>query len=153
MSTTPQSANIGKFFKSKHTMCILVVLIIIVLCLIYMSWGSSTSNEMCGCRLQEGIQYAKRVPAKEGIKATYSVESPALKAMFEGKSKKEGLSSQFNVMKTNPAMKAIPTKTREEFQAALRNREGFSNEYMPPQVMRAAKGYTPESPFFGPINL
>lgn len=136
----PYSFTHGGFLKrNKHAVCIVMILILVVLFLIYMSWGSS-STDLCGCGVHESIQYAKRVPAKEGIKATYSVESPALKAMFE--SKKEGLSNQFNVMKTKPTMKAIPTKARE----------GFSNDFIPPQVMRSTGEYA-QSPFFGPINL
>ena len=129
---------IGDVLKNKHTMCILVVLIGVVLFLIYMSRGSTIVDDFCGCGYQEGIQYAKRVPPKEGLKSTYSVESPALKAMFEKQGKE-----QFNVMKTKTVAKAIPTKAHEK----------FSNDFVPPQVMRATGGATAQSPFFGPINL
>lgn len=133
---------------SRTTYVLLFALLVIVGFRIYNTYNPH--NSRCDC--MEGIQYAKRVPAKEGLKSTYSVESPALKAMFE---KNKDMSSQFNIMKTKSVEKDHPTKTREEFNAALKNRskEKFSSNYLPPQVMMAAKGATEANPFYGPINL
>lgn len=161
----------GQIRKHKHMMCVLIVLILFVLFLIYMSWNSSAEeDDFCGCGSHEGINYANK-KAKEGIKSTYSVESPALKSMFERKERlahKHGIAEQFNVMKTASAPKTLATKTQEytrsgrlptaqeKFQAALRNKarsEGFSNNFTPPTVMRSVKGSTPQSPFYGQINL
>jgi len=145
----------GDFLKSKHMLCILVVLIVVILFLIYMSWDSSAGIDGnscgagCGC---EGIQYAKD-KKKEGL-----YNSPALQAMlgqqkqkerlqqqYAKRVQKEGFTQQFDVMKTRTAPKVVPTKARE----------GFSNDFAPPKVFRASMsgGSTPENPFSGPINL
>lgn len=108
MSTKLHSVSNDSFFKSKNMLFILVGLILVVLFLIYMSSGSSSEGEeLCGCATvsQEGIQYAKRVPAKEGIKTTYAVESPALKAMFEA-GKKEGL-TYAKTQKLHPLLMSV----------------------------------------------
>lgn len=156
--------SIKKLMRDRRTTYVLLFITLAFIgYLAYSKWYRSDMNG-CGCmegihgakhKAKEHIQYAKRVPAKEGIKSTYSVESPALKSMFENEQKKESLSSQFNMMKGRTVNKAIPTKTHEEFHAAVRNhkKEGFSSSYMPPQVMMAAKGATELNPFYGPITL
>jgi hypothetical protein len=148
------SPTIGHLLKKKHMICCIVVVgLLLAGFFLYKTWKKSDS---CGCKAAEGIQYAKRLKEKEGLSATYTVNSPALKAMFDKSVVKTGgnkMADQFDIMKTNSVAKTIDNKSKEEFQAAVRNREKFSNDYMPPQVMRASRNATPQSPFFGNINL
>ncbi len=144
----------GGFFESKHMLCILVVLIVVVLFLIYMSWGSSPSfNSMCG---YEGLKGRGRERLVPSLADQYKPISPALQAMLGSKEgiqyaervkKNEPFSRQFKVMRTSPSPKSVNTMAQGG------QREKFSNEYTPPLVLRASKGSTPQSPFFGPINL
>ena len=169
MSTNSHSVMKGDFLKSKHMSCILVFLITLVLFLIYMSWNSSSEADLCGCGSQEGLNYAKKM--KEGIQSNdcSKYQSPALRSMCE--KGKEGIqyatrtktpqeylqhqqskintADQFDVMKTRTVKKAIDTKTMEGF---VSRREGFSNDFIPPQVLRSS-GAQVASPFFGPISL
>lgn len=170
MSINSYSPMKGKFLKSKHMLCILVFLIVLVLFLIYMSWNSSPDSDMCGCGSQEGLNYANK--KREGIqpKDCSNYQSPALKSMCE--QGKEGIqyatrtktpqeylqhqqkrkvnpSDQFDIMRTTTAPKTVTTKTMEGF----RGREGFSNDFIPPQVLRSSSDNQVQSPFFGPISL
>ena len=136
MSDTPK-----KFFKSKTAVCVLVVSIIVVLLLLFFSGKTSP----CGCQL-ERIQYAKHPVKREGIKYV----SPALQAMFNKKgkegihyAKKAPMMEAFNIMKTKTVPKSIATKTKE----------GFTGDYVPEISFQAISNSTPQSPFFGKINL
>lgn len=168
--------------RSKYMVYLLALLVAIILFLImYSSCGTSSDANSCGC---EGIQYAKRVkddkeslqakmptqpyrqpsrqpypqpPRREGIKSTYTVESPALKAMFGAKESLQSghnMSQQFNIMKSRPADKSIPTKSKEglDYKPRKPGQERFVNGYTHPPVFRSS-GTASQSPFFGPISL
>jgi hypothetical protein len=91
----------------------------------------------------EKLEYARRVPAmmmtKEGIQSaseSYDFNSPALKYMLEAggqlsRNPKEMFSSQFDMMRTQPAMKSIDTKAHENGSEYYHHtpKESDHNEY------------------------
>lgn len=63
-------------------------------------------------------------------------------------------------MRSRPTAKAVPTKSQEglsQYQKykdhSTARREGFVSGFAPPQVLRASKEASAQSPFFGPISL